>query len=161
MSNDRAQRYHEMLLREDVSIDAGPVAEKKANIKLTFDFENKMDSFGAYGSDGNPEALKEININMAAILWACTEDPDLAWKEFTADVILHELLHAIEEMVGKCFKEKDVEDSILAARGIDRESIPDYPNEDSAYDGAVRRAEIAESRVQELEALLLKSRQHA
>ncbi len=94
--------------------------EKRIPLKIEFDFENTIDAFGATilkdGESLKDGEVRHIIINAAAILWACAEEPELSWKEFMADTILHEVLHDIQDALCHVLKEDEVEDAVERAR---------------------------------------------
>lgn len=84
-------------------------------LQLTFDLENHVKGFASLsGPDGEP--LTFITVNMAAIVLAVADDPDLNWKSITSECILHEVLHVIQQMLGKVFDEEEIESVIERAR---------------------------------------------
>jgi hypothetical protein len=120
--------------------------EKRVPIKLEFDFTNKIEAFGAALVPDDKRQLNSITVNMAAILWCCSENPEIAWQELTADVFMHELLHVVQNQLGLLLHEEEIERAIEMARGINRDEIPETQQDCDPYQIVLERAEAAEKK---------------
>lgn len=135
--------------------------ETRLPLELIFDFDNQMDAFGALES--RPDGERKIHINMAAILWVCAKEKDAQWKEITAETVLHEVLHAIQQTLGRLFTEAEVDEAINRASGMtpaEYQELPDTKAVRRAYEDTVARAEHAEAQVERLREGLAKYAAH-
>ncbi len=107
-------------LRERVSA----LSETRAmTVRVEIENDSELPSFGAYLAGTAPEGTAAIKINFTALFAAIADEGDEIasedWKQIVSDTIVHELLHAFEDMLGKAFSEVRIEESIRRARLLD------------------------------------------
>lgn len=85
---------------------------------------NDLQGFAAYLAGEEVDPVPEIHVNFVAHLYACKDHPDINWKEFLAESILHELMHLIQHQLGLELSELEIEASIDRARKLDEDEAP-------------------------------------
>lgn len=78
--------------------------------------------FGCYRVGSAKRGKADVRIDFSAIFNVVADPrnglrPSL-WKELTADVIVHELLHAVQDILGRSFSEREVNAAIKRARSL-------------------------------------------
>jgi hypothetical protein len=150
------------------TIDGTPVnlgdlftAKKRVPIELEFDFTSRVDTFGMAElpkGDGVPR----ITVNMAAILHCAAEHPDIQWREMTADVVLHELLHVLQWATERVLTEGEVraiEERLAAMRGGEDIEHPDAAREWTVLESLEEQLDAANQRIAELQAMVQASQE--
>lgn len=95
--------------------------------------DTELSAFGAYIAGSARDGTAEIAINFDAIFHSVSDPangiPACDWKGIAADIVVHELLHAVEDMLGKAFSEVDVEGAIERARTNPQAPPPEADDE--------------------------------
>ena len=88
-------------------------------VRVEIENEDDLPGFGAYLSGSALKGKAIIRINFSALFSAIVDNKEIPvtdWKQIAADGVVHELLHAVEDFLGKAFSEVDVEGLIQRAR---------------------------------------------
>ncbi|MGD9157304.1 MAG: hypothetical protein PVG39_02765 [Desulfobacteraceae bacterium] len=80
------------------------------NINIdTKDLQGK--GFGCYLSKSAKKGEAKISLDLNAALSACANE-DMVFKKVFGEIILHEILHAIEDLFDKSFNHKRINNAI-------------------------------------------------
>lgn len=90
-------------------------------MKIDLEVVNGIPAFAAYVAGSVKEGPARIIVNMQDLLETVKEDEDprIALAEVMSETIVHELLHAFQDIFNQAFRELDVEQAIKAAQEID------------------------------------------
>ena len=86
------------------------------NIEINFD-SLQGEGFGGFIADSVKEGKAKIIIDLNAVLNCISDNPVMRFKKFFSEIVLHEILHGIEELFDKSFDENAVEQAVLKSRG--------------------------------------------
>lgn len=92
----------------------------KREIKFTITPDNDIPAFAGYLSGSLsklPEARVVVNIE-AMVNAAADRDNEISFKEIFTTSVVHEMLHAVQELYKREFDEEEVEGVLLAASEI-------------------------------------------
>jgi hypothetical protein len=90
---------------------------KKRQIKVSITADNDIPAFAGYlsGSVKDPEI--KVVVNIEAMVNTAAED-EISFEELFTTSVVHELLHAIQELYGKGFDEEEVERVLTEAAAL-------------------------------------------
>lgn len=93
-------------------------AKRMNNIIIEINIDSlKGAGFGGYlmGSIKN-EGKAKVIIDLNCMLNCIVDNPEIQFKDFFSETVLHEILHSIEDLFNKTFDEEKIENVLELAR---------------------------------------------
>ena len=121
-------------------------------------------AFGGYLVGSAPAGEAVVAIPFEAVFDSCAREGVDDWQHLTSELIVHELLHAVQDLLGRAFSEVEVDASIAAARAAygERCYLDDaearYAAERSIGDDPDRRGVDLESALETARTLIARCR---
>lgn len=86
-------------------------------MKIEINFKNlKGEGFACYLVDSVKKGKAQVEVDLEAVLNASIQEKELSFKAIFSELVLHEILHAIEDLFDKSFNHNRINHAINKVR---------------------------------------------